>query len=243
MAEDEKKTTEPNEEEMMTWVEHLSELRRRLIKCLLAITLGTIVCAYYIEPIIQFLTAPVEKLYFMKPAEAFFIYFKVAIVSGAVVASPVLFYEFWAFLVPAFTRREKRALAIYVPISLFFFLLGIAFSFSVVLPRGLQFFMTFSSASVQPLLSLESYLDFVIFLVLPFGFVFNLPLALILLAQAGLVTSKGLKKIRKYVIFLTFVAAAIITPTTDVISQSLLAVPMILLYEGSIFFIRVFMRK
>lgn len=243
MAAEEKKPETGNEEEMMTWTQHLNELRWRLIKCLLAVVIGTIVCAWFIEPIIQFLTAPVGKLYFMKPAEAFFIYFKVAICGGAILASPILFYQFWAFLVPAFTTKEKKVLSLYVPISLFFFFLGIAFSFYIVLPRGLQFFMTFGSDSVQPLLSLESYLDFVLFLVLPFGFVFNLPLALILLAQAGLVTSKALKKIRKYVIFLTFVAAAIITPTTDVISQSLLAVPMILLYEGSIFFIKVFMRK
>lgn len=227
----------------MSWQGHLTELRSRLIKSLIAIAVGMVLSAFYIDPLMALLTRYADKLYFMRPAEAFMIYFKVILVSGVVVASPVWFYQFWAFLLPAFTEREKKILALYVPASVLLFLVGIAFSFLVVLPRGLAFFMNFTTPGVTPLLSLESYLDFVLYLVLPFGFVFNLPLALILMAEAGIVTSAGLRKIRRYVIFLSFVVAAVVTPTTDMLSQCLLAVPMILLYEISVFLIRVVCKK
>lgn len=227
----------------MTWIEHLDELRWRLVKSAAAVALGMAVCGLAVDPIMAFLTQPVDKLYFMKPAEAFFIYFKVIFCCGIIAASPVVFYQFWAFLMPAFTAEEKQALLLYVPLSLFFFLGGLAFAWFIVLPQGLHFFLTFSQQSVQPLLSLESYLDFVLFLVLPFGLIFNLPLLTVLLAQAGLVTSRQMKKVRRYVIFAAFVIAAVITPTTDIISQSMLAVPILLLYEGSRFFIRYGLKK
>ncbi len=227
----------------MSWQGHLEELRSRLIKSLLAIAAGMVLSAFYIEPLMGLLTRYAEKLYFMRPAEAFMIYFKVILVSGIVVASPIWFYQFWAFLLPAFTEKEKKILALYVPSSVLLFAAGIAFSFFVVLPRGLEFFMTFTTPGVTPLLSLESYLDFVLYLVLPFGFVFNLPLALILMVEAGIITSTKLRKARRYVIFISFVIAAVVTPTTDMLSQCLLAVPMILLYEISLLVIRVVCRK
>lgn len=201
------------------------------------------ISAWQIDIIIQFLTAPAETLYVMRPAEAFLIYMKVALWSGCILASPVLFYQFWAFLLPAFTHHEKRILAIFVPASVALFLAGISFSFAIVLPQGLHFLMGFAMSGVQPLWPLEGYLDFAILMILPFGFIFNLPLLLVALAQMGLVSSAQLRYVRKYVIVLSFIAAAIITPTTDIISQSLLAVPVLLLYEGSLAFIRFILKK
>lgn len=227
----------------MTFTDHLAELRERLIKSGIALIVGMAVCAWYIDDIIAFLTASVATLYVMKPAEAFLIYMKVILWSGAITASPVLFYQFWAFLLPAFTTQEKKMLALFVPLSVILFLGGISFAFFIVLPQGLRFFMTFATEAVQPLWSLEGYLDFAVLMVLPFGFVFNLPLVLIALAQMGLVASAQLKALRKYIIVLSFIVAAIITPTTDMISQSLLAVPIILLYELSLAFIRYGLRK
>ena len=227
----------------MTFTDHLAELRSRLIKSGIALILGMSVCTWYIDGIIAFLTAPVATLYVMKPAEAFLIYMKVVLWSGAIVASPVLFYQFWAFLLPAFTTHEKKMLALFVPLSVLFFLGGIVFAFFIVLPQGLRFFMTFATASVHPLWSLESYLDFAILMVLPFGIIFNLPMILIALAQMGFITSPQLRKLRKYIIVLAFIIAAIITPTTDIISQSLLAVPVLLLYEVSLVLIRYGLRK
>ena len=211
---------------------HLSELRRRLIISIVMLAVGMILSNFWLDEIMAFLSAPAGKLYFMKPAEAFFIYFKVMLTAGAIITAPVLFYEFWAFLVPAFTTHEKRLLFFLVPTSLMLFLSGIAFSWFIVLPRGLQFFLNFSSDAVQPLLSMESYLNFVFMLVLPFGLIFNL-LGAHRLGETRLISSDMLAKKRKYIILLSFVAAAVITPTTDILSQCLLAMPMIVLLEIS----------
>lgn len=127
----------------MTIIGHLIELRSRLIKALIALTCGIAVSYYFIDPIILFLTAPAGKLYFMRPAEAFFIYFKVAVMAGAIFSSPILFYQFWAFLVPAFTRQEKRALSMLVPASLGLFVMGIAFSYFLCVASGTQIFYEF----------------------------------------------------------------------------------------------------
>ncbi|WP_278675423.1 twin-arginine translocase subunit TatC [Acidaminococcus fermentans] len=227
----------------MTFAEHLGELRTRLIRCLMGLAVGGALSFWQIDRIVAFLTAPVPQLYVMKPAEAFMIYVKIALWSGAILASPLLAWEFWAFLVPAFTEREKRTLLLFVPSSVLLFLAGLVFSYRLILPQGLQFLLAFSQGAVQPLWSLESYLDFVVLMVLPVGLFFNLPLALLLLAKMGLVTSKRLKKARRYVIVLAFIVAAMITPTTDMVSQTLLALPLFLLYEISLVLIRVFLKR
>ena len=227
----------------MTFTEHLEELRSRLLKCLAALLIGTVICFWQIDRIVALLTLPVPQLYVMKPAEAFMIYVKLALWSGAVLSSPILAWQFWAFLLPAFTHHEKKVLGIFVPASVFLFLAGILFSFFLVLPRGLAFLRSFASNSVQPLWSLESYLDFVILMVVPFGFFFNLPLILLPIAQMGLIDSTKLRQGRRYVIVLSFILAAVITPTTDMVSQTLLAVPIIVLYEISLVIIRVVLKK
>lgn len=232
-----------NNQAVMPLTGHLSELRRRILISLAMLAVGMVLSDFWLDDIMTFLTAPAGRLYFMKPAEAFFIYFKVMLTAGAIITAPVLFYEFWAFVVPAFTDREKTTLLCLVPASLILFLTGIAFAWFIVLPQGLHFFLNFSSDLVQPLLSMESYLNFVFMLVLPFGFLFNLPLVLLVLAKLGLVTSAQLARKRKYIILLSFIAAAVITPTTDVFSQSLLALPMIALLEISRIIIRYGMKR
>ncbi|MDY2964976.1 MAG: twin-arginine translocase subunit TatC [Megasphaera massiliensis] len=227
----------------MTVTDHLTELRGRIIKSVIAVAVGVAFCAWQIDAVVAFLTSPVERLYVMKPAEAFMIYMKIALWSGVVAAAPVWFYQFWAFLLPAFTKQEKKGLLLIVLLSTLLFLGGIAFAFFIVLPQGLRFFMSFAMESVQPLWSLAGYLDFAVLMVVPFGIIFNLPVALVVLARMGLVSSIQLKSFRKYVIVISFAIAAVITPTTDMISQSLLAVPMIILYEVSLVFIRYGLKK
>lgn len=183
---------------------------------------------YFIDLIILFLTAPAGKLYFMRLAEAFVIYFKVAVMTGAIFSSPILVYQFWAFLVPAFTRREKTALSMLVPASLGLFMIGIAFSYFFVLPQGLKFFMSFTNDVVQSMWSMESYLDFVIMLVVPFGFIFDFPLVLFVLASAGIVSSAQLCRLRKCIYFLAFVVAVIITPTIVLYEVSIVGIRMVL---------------
>lgn len=221
----------------MSWTDHMEELRQRILKSLLAIVMGMGVSFLFMDEIMAFLTSYVGTLYFMRPAEAFMIYFKIVFYAGTIVASPFWFYQLWAFLLPAFTTHEKKVLAVVVPLSLLLFLGGIAFSYGIVLPRGLTFLMNFTSDGIRPLFSMESYMDFVFFMTIPFGILFNLPLFLVLLAETGLVTSAKLRRIRKYVVLASFILAALITPTTDIFSQCLLAVPLLLLYEGSCIFI------
>ena len=232
-----------NDDKTMTLTEHLGELRTRILHSLAALGVGTAISSVFIDEIIAVLTAPATNLYYMRPAEAFFIYIKVALACGVLLASPVLFYELWAFLVPALTSRERSALLLFVPSSVLLFWAGIAFAYFFVFPQGLNFFTNFAGGNIAPMLSIESYLDFFLMLVVPFGFIFNLPMVLIVLAQMGIVSSALLLRGRKYMVVASFILAAIITPTPDVITQTLLAVPMILLYEGSRMFIHYILRK
>ena len=232
-----------NDDKTMTLTEHLGELRTRILHSLAALGVGTAISSVFIDEIIAVLTAPATNLYYMRPAEAFFIYIKVALACGVLLASPVLFYELWAFLVPALTGRERSALLLFVPSSVLLFWAGIAFAYFFVFPQGLNFFTNFAGGNIAPMLSIESYLDFFLMLVVPFGFIFNLPMVLIVLAQMGIVSSALLLRGRKYMVVASFILAAIITPTPDVITQTLLAVPMILLYEGSRMFIHYVLRK
>lgn len=226
----------------MTFTEHLEELRARIFKILLAVCLGMAVSYLYIDEIVAIITSPAGKLYYLRPAEAFFIYLKVGVVAGLVLASPLVFYQIWAFIMPALSVTQRLRLWLVVFSSVSFFLAGLLFAYSLVLPLGLKFFMGFDTFYVQPMISMESYIDFILMLILPFGVVAEMPLVLTLAACAGLVTSQLLTKVRPYVIFGIFVLAAIITPP-DVVSQLLLALPMIGLYEAGLLFIRHILRK
>lgn len=230
----------------MSLIGHLEELRYRIIKILIAAVIGAGIGYFFIEPIVAFITAPATvpagKLYYMRPAEAFFIYIKVALISGVLIASPVIFYQVWAFFLPALTVKEKAVLGFIVPISVLLFFGGMAFAYFVVLPIGIKFFLGFATESLQPMLSMESYVDFVIMFLLPFGLIFELPLVIIILSKIGLITSALLKRSRRYVIFGIFVFAAILTPP-DVVSQTLMAVPMLLLYEISYLIVKYVLKK
>ena len=227
----------------MSLVAHLTELRSRLIKCLVAIGLGSCVGYYFIDEIMHYLTLPAGKLYYMQPSEAFFTYLKVAVAAGFLIALPVIFYQVWRFFLPALTRTERMVLGLIVPSSVLLFFGGLAFSFFLVLPAAVQFFMGFGNAELEALFSVDKYFDFVIWFVLPFGFVFELPLVIIILAKIGLIGSSFLRKYQRIVIFLVFVIAAVITPTPDVFTQTMIALPMIVLYEVGYLIVRYIMRK
>lgn len=232
-----------NGEAVMTLTGHLDELRSRLIHSLIAVVVCAIISYFFIEDITRVLTAPAGQLYFMKPADAFFIYIKLLVAGGVVMSSPFLFYEFWAFLVPAFSPHGKKVLTLLTISSLSLFAFGGSLAFFFVVPKGLRFFLSFGESMATPMISMSSYLNFVIMLVLPFGLVFNLPLILIFLAKMGIVNSEQMGRQRKYVIFGSFVASAVLTATTDVFTQCLLALPMIILYEISRLIIKYAFKK
>ena len=227
----------------MSLIAHLTELRSRIIKCLVATGLGSVVGYFYIQEIMHYITLPAGKLYYMQPAEAFFTYLKVACVAGFLLALPIIFWQVWRFFLPALTTRERMVLGIVVPPSVVLFFCGLAFSFFLVLPAGIKFFLGFGNTELEALLSVDKYFDFVIMFVLPFGFIFELPLVITILGKMGLITSAFLKKYQRIIIFLSFVVGALITPTPDVFTQSMIALPIIVLYEVGYFIVRYILRR
>ena len=215
--------------EDMSILEHLTELRKRILYSLVAIAIGAAVAYNFLEEIMAFLLEPAGKLYYMQPAEAFFVYVKVTLFAGFLFALPIIFYQAWAFLLPALTMRERLLLSILVPASVLLFIAGLLFSFKLVLPLAMNFFLGMGSADFQPFLSAGSYFDFILTFVLPFGLLFEMPLAMMILAWLGIITSDMLAAKFRIVILVCFVIGALLTPP-DVISQCMMAIPMMLLY-------------
>jgi len=234
----------PEDDGTMSLTAHLEELRSRLIKSLLAIVFGSCVAYFFLDEITKYLTLPVGKLYYMKPGEAFFTYLKIDIAAGFLIALPIIFYHAWKFFLPALTRSERAVLGVLVPASVILFFTGLAFSFFLILPVALKFFMGFGqeSENLQTLFSFGSYFEFVLLFVLPFGFVFELPLVIIVLGKLGILTSEALGKYRRYVFFFSFVDGALVT-SPDVITQIAVAIPIVLLYEVGYLVVKYILRR
>lgn len=240
--EESQESSDENSDDSMSIIDHLTELRSRLIRSIIAVIACSCITYFFDEQIMGFLMAPAGKLYFMQPGEAFFSYAKVVLFSGFLLATPVVFYQLWRFFVPAFTRRERMILGILVPSSVLLFYAGLAFSFFFIVPFGIKFFMGMGSEDLTPLFSVEKYLDFIITFLLPFGLAFELPIIIIIMAQLGLMTSQKMKKYFRYVFFVSFIVAALLTPP-DIISQITLALPLTALYALSYFVVRFILRK
>ncbi len=232
----------PNAREM-TLVGHLGELRRRIVVSVIAVVAGTLAAYFYIDELMRFVTAPAGKLYFMSPAEGFFAYLKLAVFAGFMLALPVVLWQVWAFVAPALTSGEKKWAFIMVPGAVLLFFTGVAFAYLLVWPAAVKFFLGFGSESLQPMLSLGQYLSFLFSFILPFGIIFNLPLALLVLAKMGIISSNFLAKQRRMMILVAFIVGGIITPTPDIFTQTMMAIPIILLYEASIWAVKILLRK
>ncbi|WP_425060545.1 Sec-independent protein translocase protein TatC [Sporomusa carbonis] len=239
--EEDEETTQ--DQSTMSLIDHLEELRRRLIVMITAIAVSSLICYFYAAEITALITAPAGKLYYMNPAEAFFTYLKVSFFAGFLLALPVVMYQLWAFIVPAMTNNERTAGIFLVPSSIIFFFTGLIFSYYLVLPAGIKFFMGFATENLQPMFSIGQYLSFVISFLLPFGFIFELPLFILVMARVGIISSAFLAAKRKIVLVMSFVIGAVISPTPDVFSQTMVAIPMILLYEISILIVKYILRK
>ena len=226
----------------MPILEHLEELRTRLIYALCAVVVGSGVAYYFLDEIMAILIAPAGKLYYMQPAEAFFNYVKITIFAGFFIALPVVFYQLWRFFLPALTTKERILLTILLPVSVGLFYGGAAFSFEFVWPVCMKFFLGMGTDYMTPMFSLGRYLELLISFVLIFAIVFELPLVMLLMAQLGLVTSSFLQKQFRVVILLTLIIGAMLTPP-DVFSQVMVALPMIILYGISLLIIKYIMRK
>jgi sec-independent protein translocase protein TatC len=237
------------EDDKLPFTEHLEELRSRLIVCFVAVGIGFAVSYGFKKQLFDILVAPLQsvmdtgdKLIFTGLPEAFFTYLKVAFLSGCLIAAPVILYEFWMFVAPGLYRKERRILLPIVFLSSFFFIGGALFGYFIVFPWGFRFFLGFATELIQPLPSMREYLSFSSKLLIAFGLAFELPIVITFMAKIGLVTVPFLKKNRKFALLLFFVGAAILTPP-DVVTQIMMALPLMALYELSIVGARIFGRK
>jgi len=237
------------DEKKLPLTAHLQELRKRLILSFIAVGAGFVLCYAFAESIFDILAAPLLKmmptggsLIFTSVAEAFFTYMKVAFIAGLMIASPFVLYQIWAFVAPGLYRHEKRYVVPFVLAGSFFFALGIFFGYYVALPVGFKFLLGFATDFIRPMPSMKEYLSFSMKFLLAFGLVFEFPVVLVLLARIGVVDAKTLARQRKYAILLIFIFAAILTPP-DIISQIMVALPLMGLYELSILLSRIFGKK
>jgi sec-independent protein translocase protein TatC len=236
-------------DEKMPLTAHLEELRKRLIASFIAMGVGFAICYAFKERLFFFLAKPLEErlpegstLQYISIPEAFLTYLKLSLFGGFVLAMPVIFYETWRFVAPGLYEREKRYLVPFVLLSMIFFLGGASFCYFIVFPFVFQFFMSFSDDSLLAMPAIRQYLSFATRLLIAFGLVFEMPIFFFFLGRIGLVSYKGLARQRRLAVVLVFLGAALLTPP-DVVSQLMLAGPLMILFELSIQIVRITGKK
>ena len=232
--------------------QHLEELRTRLLICCLAVGAGFATSYCFSTRIFAMLMKPwiaamppgqPAKLIYTAPHEAFFVYMKVSLISGTLLAIPVIIWQVWRFVAPGLYGNEKKYMLPVIFFSSFCFLGGVLFGYLVVIPVAFKFFASFSSEFITPMLRTTEYLSFANKMLLSFGLAFELPVFAFFLAKLGLLSAGFLKRKRKWAIVLIFIAAAVITPSPDVVSQLLMALPLVVLYEASVWIVHFFGEK
>ncbi|KUO51446.1 MAG: hypothetical protein APF76_13850 [Desulfitibacter sp. BRH_c19] len=221
----------------MSLIDHLEDLRKIIIRLILAILLGTIVSFVFFEEVIsQVINAPIIgkeiQLVQLTVTEAFLTKIKISLLSGVMITIPFTAWQLWSFILPALYAHEKKYVYIITPMSAILFTAGVVFGYYVVLPLALIFFIG-QGANLVPMLSFARYVSFVLGFLIPFGLVFQLPLAVVFLVKIGVTDYKFFVAKRKYAVLIIFVISALLTPA-DVVSQLLMAGPVMLLYEISI---------
>jgi sec-independent protein translocase protein TatC len=243
---------EPEAEVRLTFMEHLRELRTRIIRMLLGIAVGMVAVGWFVPQIVDGLMAPVrgalpvgnQKLIFTNAIEPMMQYMKVAIYGGIFVAAPWVLWQVWLFIAPGLYKKEKRVVLPFLFWGTLLFYAGAAFCYWLVLPAAFPAMLGFAnSQTLQPMLSLEEQIGLVMALMLGFGLVFEVPVIIAFLSMIGLVDYKFLAKYRRHAIVANVLLAAIITPTGDPFNLALMAVPMILFYEVGIILARVLGKK
>lgn len=228
------------EEKKATLIQHLDELRRVLIICLAAIFIGTIISYSALREWISFFVfEPIHKLdkelVMIGVTEGLFTQLKIAFFGGLIISSPIILWQVLHFVLPALYKNERRVLWLALLFGTVLFITGILFGYLIVLDIGLSFLLNTFSAGLTPMISVSKYVSFFISFLLPFGLIFQIPLVSMILSIAGLITPEFLRKKRSYVIIGVFVVAAALSPGSDVVTQVFMALPMLFLYELSIF--------
>ncbi len=222
----------PRDKEL-SLVEHLDELRRRLVVAAVAVGITTVIAFVFDEQLIRFLLAPsgIEKCIALSPTENFTTFMRVALFAGIALAMPVLLYEVYAYVDPALMPNERRFVLTSGPFVLALFVGGMAFCYYVLLPNAIKFLITFGSAVIENQLRCSEYLSFVTTFILGLGLVFEMPAIIVALIRIGVVQRSWLTRQRRYVFLASFVVGAIITPTPDPFNQTLVSLPLYLLFE------------
>lgn len=222
----------------LSLVEHLTELRQRIIISLASLILASAVSFSFASQLLYVLKAPaaglIQKLVFFSPPEAFIIYMRIAFLSGLVISMPVILYQLWVFISPAIQEKFKRHIVYFIFFSSLSFAIGCLFAYFVIIPPGLKFLLSFANQELVPLISADKYISFVTGLIACTGIVFQMPVLSFLLTKLGVINAAFLRKKYKYAVIGIFIAAAIITPTTDTFNMLIMAGPMLFLYEISI---------
>jgi sec-independent protein translocase protein TatC len=227
---------EESGEGRMTFLEHLDELRKRITHAVAALLIGFVVAFAFINQVWAFVYVrltkdlPGGKLIFTEPGEAFFLYMKIAALTGVLIASPYIMWQVWLFIAPGLYAKEKRLAIPFVISSSALFIAGAAFSHYVVFPAAWSFFASFSNESLEFLPRVDPVFGLYVKLMLGLGLVFQMPVLMFVLARLGIVTARFLLKNTKYAILLIFIAAAVITPDGNPINQLLVGLPMVVLY-------------
>ena len=231
----------------MTFLDHLEELRWRIIYALIGVVIGTIVCWIFIDFLINIILLKPAidagiTLQNLKPFGQIFLYFEVAMIGGVVVSIPNIFFQFWKFISPALRKKERKYILAIVFFSTFCFLVGIVFAYFSLLPYTMKFAAQFGTDKIKNVFAIDEYLSIIISVMLGAGIIFELPMVSYFLTRLGILTPAFMKKYRKYSIVAIFIIAAFLTPP-DPVSQVVLAIPLVLLYELSIFISKLAYKK
>jgi len=225
---------------VMTLVDHLAELRNRIIKCILAIAVGSAIGWVATPRLMDFLRQPIgnRELIFLSPGEAFFVYLKISVAAGLILAMPVLLYQLWAFVAPGLTTEERKVARPWIPLALLLFVIGVVIAY-VILPFAMGFLLGFEIPGVNRAeITMNNYFGFITTLFLAFGLMMEFPILLLGLSRVGIVTSQRLRTIRRYVIVGIAIFSTVVTPGGDIVSPTVLGLTMYVLFEISIWAIR-----
>jgi len=227
-------------ESRMSFMEHLEELRKRLLRAALAIMVGFVVCISFAYYIMNFATEPLRALLpkdttmiFTKLQDPFFVWVKVSVVTGIFLVLPYVLYQVWRFIAPGLYKKERKTALPFVVIGTALFYIGSAFAYFAVFPVVFGFFLGFQQTDLKPMIDLGPFISLILKLMLAFGAIFETPVIIVFLGLLGVVDSAFLRKGRRYFVVLAFVAGAMLSPP-DVVSQILMAVPLLVLFEASI---------
>ncbi|MGP0129438.1 MAG: twin-arginine translocase subunit TatC [cyanobacterium endosymbiont of Rhopalodia musculus] len=225
----------PNDVEMSLF-DHLEELRQRIFYGLIAVVIGIIGCFIFVKPLVQWLQVPAKDVEFLQlaPGEFFFVSIKVAGYSGFLISSPFLIYQILQFILPGLTRRERRLLGPVVLGSSVLFLVGLAFAYWALIPAALQFFINYGADIVAQSWSIDRYFEFILLLMFSTGLAFQIPIIQLILGFLGIVSSKRMLKGWRVIVLGSVILGAVLTPSTDPLTQSLLAAAVLGLYFSGI---------